>query len=126
MPDHLRSFYIYPYVGDGTLQPGFWEKIGEALLWLQLCWIVAGFGLMVYLAFKVFPKSENASRRDGRKDTSHAEQPGSWCIGYDGAERQLSLVAGNYRLEAFPQKRGISAEIIEFRSEISARNRRLS
>src|SRR5579864_2129659 len=122
MPDHLRSFYASSGIGDRTLHTGFWEKIGEALLWLQLCWIVAGFGLMVYLALKVFPKSGDNFQRNRRTQ----DQPRSWYIGYDGVDHRQSLVAGNYRLEAFPLMRGDKAKVIEFRPEISASHRRFS
>jgi hypothetical protein len=123
MPDHLRSFYVAP-IGDRTLHPGIWEKIGEALLWLQLCWILAGFGLMIYLAFKVFPKSGDTVRPDRRRIAADTSAP--WHIGYHGGDRRQSVIAGNYRLEAFPQARSQKAKVIEFRSDISEANRRFS
>ena len=105
------------------MHPGIWEKIGEALLWLQLCWILAGFGLMIYLAFKVFPKSGDAARPD-RSIAADTSAP--WHIGYHGVDRRQSVIAGNYRLEAFPQARAQKAKVIEFRSDISEANRRFS
>ena len=123
MPDHLRSFYV-ALIGDRTLHSGIWEKIGEALLWLQLCWILSGFGLMVYLAFKVFPKSGDRVRPD--RSGIAADTSASWHIGYHGVDRRQSLIAGNYRLEAFPQARAQKAKVIEFRSDISEANRRFS
>ena len=104
------------------MHSGIWEKIGEAFLWLQLCWIVAGFALMLYLAMRVFPKSDEPLGRDRRG----ADGTPKWHIGYDGIDRRQSVVAGNYRQEAFPQKRLSKAKIIEFRTEISERNRRFS
>jgi hypothetical protein len=123
MPDHLRSFYLAP-IGDRTLHPGIWEKIGEALLWLQLCWVLAGFGLMIYLALKVFPKSGDAVRRDRRGIA--AGTSAAWHFGYHGIDRRQSVIAGNYRLEAFPRMHLNKAKIIEFRSDIAEINRRFS
>ena len=107
------------------MHPGIWEKIGEALLWLQMCWILAGFALMIYLALKVFPKFRDTPAAENQRGTD-MDISASWSAGYDGVNQPQSVVAGNYRLEAFPQKRRDKAKVIEFRPEISASNRRFS
>ena len=40
------------------MHSGIWERLADALFWLQLCWVIAGFLLMIYLAIKVMPRSE--------------------------------------------------------------------
>lgn len=46
------------------MQPTFWERIADAVFWLQLGWVVAGFGLMAYLAIKVMPMPRGKASRN--------------------------------------------------------------
>jgi hypothetical protein len=57
------------------LQSAIWERLADALFWLQLCWVVAGFLLMIYLAVKVMPRTEEPGSRIGQSDkhSSNAE-----------------------------------------------------
>lgn len=41
------------------MHSGIWERLADALFWLQLCWVIAGFLLMIYLAIKVMPRPED-------------------------------------------------------------------
>lgn len=68
------------------MHSGIWERLADALFWLQLFWVVAGFLLMIYLAIKVFPRSEE--RRRSRSGTS-----GDWS-----GKREM-VVLGGYRFE---------------------------
>ena len=100
------------------MHTGIWESVADTLFWLQLCWILSGFLLMVYLAFKIFPKSKSRGRNgnEPRADTEESSGIGN---------REL-MIAGNYRLESFPHVNLSSAKIIEFQSIISEPSRRLS
>jgi hypothetical protein len=55
------------------VQAGFWQTVADALFWLQLCWVLSGFVLMAYLAFKVFP---------GPKVLTHPD-PNRFAVGGD-------------------------------------------
>jgi len=115
---------------EALMHPGFWETVADALFWLQLCWIFSGFVLMAYLAFKVFPGKDESdpdpttkSRRKNSPVTlSHAMQDRS----KSNEGNQEPMVAGNYRLEAFPQPPITTAKVIEFESIVSEQNRRWS
>jgi hypothetical protein len=85
---------------------------------MQLFWILSGFLLMAYLAFKVFPKSKSQGR--------NGNEPGAEPEKYSGIGSRNLMIAGNYRLESFPHATLSSAKIIEFQSIIFEPNRRLS
>lgn len=56
------------------MHPGLWERFAETLLWLQLIWVLAGFALMGFLAFKLFPRESHARcSQSGPKDLSPAK-----------------------------------------------------
>ncbi len=80
------------------MHSGIWERLADALFWLQLCWVVAGFALMIYLAIKVMPRSE---------------EPKTSRIGsYDGNRREL-IVLGGYRFEVTHDASGSRPNVIE-------------
>jgi len=68
------------------LHPGAWEKVVDALFWLQLAWIFSGFLLMAYLALKVFP-----SDKRGKNPQTNSEAP--------NAQKPELITLGNYRFE---------------------------
>lgn len=99
MPDHLRSFYSNP-ARRCRLHSGIWERLADALFWLQLCWVIAGFLLMIYLAIKVMPRSEEPkSSRIGQrpKDSSKSEL----------------VVLGGYRFEVTQESSRTRPKVIE-------------
>lgn len=98
-----------------------WETVADTLFWLQLCWVLSGFLLMAYLAFKIFPKSKPRDRDNNVTESGRPEAQNS-----DRADRSELMIAGNYRLESFPQTSIPAGRIIEFQSIISEQNRRLS
>jgi len=58
------------YAPGGIMQTTFWERLADTVFWLQLGWVVAGFGLMAYLAIKVVPRSgfsRNETKPKGHK-----------------------------------------------------------
>lgn len=75
---------------------------------------------MAYLAFKIFPKSKSQGRN------GNVTEPGPESGNSSQTGKRELMVAGNYRLESFPQLTLSSARIIEFQSIISEPNRRLS
>jgi len=99
------------------MHTNLWERVADTLFWLQLCWVLSGFLLMAYLAFKIFPKGKSQDR-NGKQSGVESEKSMGIC------HREL-MVAGNYRLESFPRVTLSSAQIIEFQSIISEPNRRL-
>ena len=106
-----------------------WEIIADALFWLQLGWVFSGFLLMAYLAFKVFPGSSELPRVDtkssvGQSCTFGDETTYTMTTDSENGRNKL-IVAGNYRLESFPEMK-TPAKVIRFRSTISEQNRRLS
>lgn len=101
------------------MHTSIWERVADTLFWLQLCWILSGFLLMAYLAFKIFPKSKSQSRNGNVTERSPESEDSS------RAGRGELMIAGNYRLESFPQVTLSSSRIIEFQSIISEPNRRL-
>jgi len=94
-----------------------WEKVADTLFWMRLCWLLSGFLLMAYLAFKIFPRSKSQGRTGNELGADAAE---SSAMGNRGL-----MIAGNYRLESFPHITLSSAKIIEFQSIISEPSRRL-
>jgi len=77
---------------------GLWDKLVDALFWLQLAWILAGFLLMAYFALKVFP-SDNEGK-NSRSESALSPSP-----------RPELITLGNYRFE-------IAAESSEPRSKV--------
>jgi hypothetical protein len=124
MPDHLRSFLD---AGGKPVHPSVWETIADALFWLQLFWVFSGFLLMAYLAFKVFPSPQDLRNADSscnsRPLSCMAEETTSGIATGSENGRDKLIVAGNYRLEAFPQVT-TSAKVIKFPPTISPENRR--
>ena len=57
------------------MQSPIWQTVADALFWLQLGWILSGFLLMAYLAFKVFPEAPKLS--DAREWEHLRDRPGS-------------------------------------------------
>jgi hypothetical protein len=110
MPDHLRSFYSNP-ARRYRLHSGIWERLADALFWLQLCWVLAGFLLMIYLAIKVMPRSEEpkASRIGPRSED---------CL------KPELVVLGGYRFEVTPDLSGTRPKVIELHPDRLDRNRR--
>jgi hypothetical protein len=62
------------------------QSVVDGLMWLQLAWVLAGFALMAWLAFRIFPYREQKERARN----IHA-----------GSETQ-TMVLGGYRFEGFP------------------------
>jgi hypothetical protein len=85
-PDHLRSFFIAA-ARRCAMQSGIWETVADTFFWMQLVWILSGFCLMAYLAFRVFPH-----RRDD--DLTLVETTPH--------QRRQRMIAGSYRFEDFP------------------------
>ena len=72
------------------MHSGLWERLVDALFWLQLTWIFSGFLLMAYFALKVFPKEkEEANSRSDAAPTV--------------AQRPQLITLGNYRFEIASQ-----------------------
>jgi hypothetical protein len=116
---------------EALMHPGFWETVADTLFWLQLCWIFSGFVLMAYLAFKVFPgkdESDPDSSSKSRPKTSPVtlSHPMQDHLKKSNEGNPEPIVAGNYRLEAFPRPPITTAKIIEFESIVSEQNRRWS
>jgi len=129
MPDRLRSFFLLCGEGGNGVHAGVWEKIADALFWLQLFWVFSGFVLMAYLAFKVFPNESKSSNSDSEQRPSRM---GSSLSDHEipnyraeSGHASTLMVVGNYRLESFPQ-RATPANVIKFRTTISEQNRRMS
>ena len=80
------------------MHSGLWDKFVDALFWLQLAWIFAGFLLMAYLALKVFPCDKEGN--NSRSESALSTQP-----------RRELITLGNYRFE-------IAAESPESRSKL--------
>ena len=80
------------------MHSGLWDKLVDALFWLQLAWILAGFLLMAYFALKVFPSDKEG--KNSRSDYPLSAQP-----------RPELITLGNYRFE-------IAAESPEPRSKV--------
>ena len=68
------------------MHPGVWEKLVDALFWLQLAWIFSGFALMAYLALKVFPSEKKEPSLSSDSSLPNTKRP------------QL-VTLGNYRFE---------------------------
>jgi hypothetical protein len=111
------------------LHPSVWETIADALFWLQLCWVFSGFLLMAYLAFRVFPRSPERPQVDTKSSVRQScligDQTTHTATTDSENGRNKLIVAGNYRLESFPDVK-TPAKVIRFRSTISEQNRRLS
>ena len=94
------------------MHSGIWERLADALFWLQLCWVIAGFLLMIYLALKVMPGSEEPkSSRIGQraKDSSKSEL----------------VVLGGYRFEVTQDSAGTRPKVIELYPDRLDRSRRI-
>lgn len=94
------------------MHSGIWERFADALFWLQLCWVVAGFVLMIYLAVKVMPASEEpkASRIGQRvRDSSKPEL----------------VVLGGYRFEVTQDPSTTRPKVIELYPDRLDRSRRI-
>jgi hypothetical protein len=113
--------------GGSGVHAGFWEKVADTLFWLQLLWVFSGFVLMAYLAFKVFPDPSKPDP-DFRSAWSGPGFNDGKIMSPNPESARFSdgwMVAGNYRLESFPQP-AAPAKIIQFRTTISEQNRRMS
>ena len=85
------------------MHSGTWEVIAETLYWIQLVWILSGFALMAYLAFRVFPWRDDAqdfslSRRTTIGFSSRNGVPATFDLAQPASKRQI-IVAGSYRFE---------------------------
>jgi hypothetical protein len=85
------------------VHPGLWQKFADTLLWLQLFWVFAGFALMTYLAFKVFPREPNASRSQSGPRSS--------------STKPELVVLGGYRFEITPGPELTRPNVIELHSD---------
>jgi hypothetical protein len=110
MPDHLRSFYSDP-ARRCRLHSGIWERFADALFWLQLCWVIAGFLLMIYLATKVLPQSEEPK-------TSRIGQPD------DNSSTPKLVALGGYRFEVTQDASSARPKVIDLYPDRLDRNRR--
>ena len=91
------------------MHSGIWERLADALFWLQLCWVMAGFLLMIYLAVKVMPRSE---------------EPKPSRIGSDNNRREM-VVLGGYRFEVTHDSSGSRPNVIELYPDRVDRRRRI-
>ena len=84
-----------------------WQTMADVLYWIQLGWIVCGFLLMGYLAFRIFPyEAEEDSHKKHKPATSpDLKRP-----------KRDWFLAGNYRLEEFPELPAQQAAMLPFRS----------
>ena len=110
MPDHLRSFYSNP-ARRCRLHSGIWERLADALFWLQLCWVIASFLLMIYLAVKVMPASEEP------KDSRIGQRP------HDSSKPDL-VVLGGYCFEVTQDPSTTRPKVIEVYPDRLDRTRR--
>jgi ribosomal 30S subunit maturation factor RimM len=78
-----------------------WELLADTLLWLQLGLICSGFGLMGYLAFKVFPDSSDS-------EASH-KSPHSFA-----SQKRELIMLGGYRFEVTQDSTAVRPKVIEF------------
>ncbi len=93
------------------MHSGIWERLADALLWLQLCWVIAGFLLMIYLAIKIMPRSE---------------EPESSQIGQRvKASRTELVVLGGYRFEVTQDSSSTRPKVIELYPDRLDHNRRV-
>jgi hypothetical protein len=79
---------------------GIWEVIADTLYWLQIVWILSGFALMAYLAFRVFPW------RDETQNAPSLTRVLPWQNPDNSTERARArtIVAGSYRFDwNYPQ-----------------------
>ncbi|HKT23118.1 MAG TPA: hypothetical protein VJR04_00860 [Terriglobales bacterium] len=93
------------------MHSGIWERFADTLFWLQLCWVVAGFLLMIYLAVKVMPASEEpkASRIGQRSNPSPKPE---------------LVVLGGYRFEVTQDLSNTRPKVIELYPDHLDRKRR--
>ena len=82
------------------MHPGIWEKLVDALFWLQLVWIFSGFVLMAYLALKVFPSEKKESSPSSASALPKTKRP------------QL-VTLGNYRFEMAVDIPATPANVVE-------------
>ena len=94
------------------MHSGIWERLADALFWLQLCWVVAGFLLMIYLAVKVMPASEESKgSRIGQRV-------------HDSSKSEL-VVLGGYRFEVTQDPSTTRPKVIELYPDRLDRSRRI-
>lgn len=94
------------------MHSGIWEGLADALFWLQLCWVIAGFLLMIYLAVKVMPRCEEPkSSRIGQQD--------------DNSSTPRLVVLGGYRFEVTQDSSGTRPKVIELYPHRRDSNRRV-
>ncbi|PYY13359.1 MAG: hypothetical protein DMG61_13605 [Acidobacteria bacterium] len=91
------------------MRPGIWEKVFDALFWLQLVWIFSGFLLMAYFALKVFPADKEAT--NSRSDS-----------GASAAQRPELITLGNYRFEVASDTSMPRTKVIELYPKRSDRD----
>lgn len=91
------------------MHSGWWEKVVDALFWLQLTWIFSGFLLMAYFALKVFPTDKKAKN-------SHSDSA------VPTSQRPELITLGNYRFEIAADKLTSQAKIIELYTQHTERD----
>jgi hypothetical protein len=89
------------------MQPITWERLADALFWLQLGWVVAGFGLMAYLAIKVMPRSSTS-----RNETENI------------SSKPNMVVLGGYRFEITQETGAARPKVVELRPDYVDGHRR--
>jgi len=82
------------------LHSGIWQRLADALFWIQLCWVITGFLLMIYLALKVMPRSEEPkTSRIGQYD--------------DDFSRPRVVILGGYRFDVTQDGSSTRPKVIE-------------
>ncbi|HEU5231332.1 MAG TPA: hypothetical protein VFU50_00625 [Terriglobales bacterium] len=94
------------------LHPGILERLANALFWLQLCWVIAGFLLMIYLAVKVMPASGEPKRSRIGPPASLPSKPDL-------------VVLGGYRFEVTQDASSTRPKVIELHPDRLDRSRRV-
>jgi hypothetical protein len=85
-----------------------WERVVDALFWLQLAWIFSGFLLMAYFALKVFPSDEE-------RKNSLSDSP------VPAGQRPELITLGNYRFEIVADTSAPRSKVIELYPKQSER-----
>jgi len=89
------------------MQPTTWERLADTLFWLQLGWVVAGFGLMAYLALKVMSRGSTS-----RNETD------------ERALKPNMVVLGGYRFEITQETGAAHPKVVELRPDYVDGHRR--
>jgi hypothetical protein len=91
----------------GMMQPTFWQRLADTLFWLQLGWVVAGLGLMAYLAIKVMPHGKSS------RNETQPRMPGPKLV-----------VLGGYRFEITQDPPATRPKVIELPADYASVPRR--